>query len=279
MMGRNHVKQGACAAVIVGVGVVSLGVWRFDPADVNAARFASLPDPFPVLLGLLFLAAVPGIAVMLVLGGSVAPDADSKGSTATRVYGPLSGLVSLVVRTVTRVAYALTRGRRDTKKDGAHRLLTHTAIGNVLFGLGLAGISAIRTPYGPLPAAIALGGVAGLGAYALKKRWRWNVAVVTGVVAYHLPGVDSTWLWLWGVSFALGCAVHCFGDSCTLSGTPWTAPFRLRNGRRWKTGHVLPRGLRVRTGKAGESIAMFFTFTLTAGACVALIAFGSWLTS
>lgn len=276
MMGRNHIKQGACAALIAGVGTVSLGVWRFDPVDADAGRFASLPDPMPALLGLVFLAAVPVIAVELVLGGSVAPDVDSKGSTATRVYGPLSWLVSLVVRAVTRAVYTLTRGRRDTKKDGAHRLLTHTAIGNALSGLALAGVCSIDTGYGPLPAAIALGGVGGLGAYALKKRWRWQVALVTGVVAYHLPGVNSTWLWLWGVAFALGCAVHCFGDSCTLSGTPWFWPIG-RKGKRWNAGHVLPRGLRVRTGKTGESVAMFFTFALTAGACVALVFLGSWL--
>lgn len=248
MMGKNHAKHGIMACAIVGAS----GVVSFMTAT------------------LLVPPAIFVVAAELIIAGSVSPDIDGP-SNATNSFGLITKTLSKIVRLISKGVYALTRGSRDAKGKGAHRYLTHTAIGNVTAGLILMAVCSINTQHGPLPAAVALGMLAGIGTYALKKRWKWQVTLATAVVVYVTPGVTNTWLWIWGLAFALGCAVHCIGDGCTETGIPyWWHPFR-RSSRRWDRAHVLPERLRFTTGEFGENITLFFSFVFTACVCALFI--------
>lgn len=213
------------------------------------------------------------IALGLVLGGAAAPDMDAKGASASRSFGPLTGAMSFFLRGMSQIFYRTTRGDKDPKGVGAHRLLTHTAMGALMAGGILAAVCAIPTAYGPIPAAIALGLYAGIGTFTIKNnrklygvRWKWWAAIVVGAIAYRTHGVDSEWLLVWAGALSFGCSVHCFGDSCTMHGTPFWWPLES-GGKRWKVHHVLPEGMRIITGKRGEPIIMGFTYLLTVGAC------------
>lgn len=256
MMGRNHARLGALllvllvallAAISSGTGLVTVGIpWWLVPVPVLA------------------------VAALQYNGGTVAPDIDGP-SIATASFWPLTKLISLLVRGASKTVYVATRGPRDLKGRGTHRYLTHTAIGNVLSGLLLAGACSIDTGYGPVPGAIALGVVAGMGAMALKRSWKWPVALATALTGYAVlhaagPGVGY-WPWLWGLAFTFGCAVHCIGDGCTETGVPyWWHPFK-RDAKRWTRDHVLPERLRFTTGKVGESlvIGIVCCFTVVLG--------------
>jgi membrane-bound metal-dependent hydrolase YbcI (DUF457 family) len=257
MMGRSHVKQGACAitlsaTVLTATGLLPVQTWETYP---NIAI----------------------VAVGLILGGAAAPDLDANGSSASRSFGPMTRLLSLLTRVATRGMYWATRGRRDKPGAGSHRLLTHTALGNLMGGGILAAVCSIVTPYGPIPAAIALGMYAGIGAFTIKNnrrlygiRYKWWAALIVGAVAYRTDGVDSKWLLVWAGALAFGCAVHCFGDSCTQHGTPYWWPLQ-QNGKRWGTHHVLPANMRIRTGSLQEPVIMFFCYLLTVGTCGLII--------
>lgn len=230
MMGKSHAKQGICA---VGVAACASGLIEYAP----------LKEPLIVVI----LAA-------LLVSGTQTPDMDSKGANATKAYGPITGLVSWVIRGISRTVYAATRTSKSPKKKGSHRALTHTLVGNILAG----GLVATVASFGPIPAAVIIGGLAGIGAYALFRKYYLLIGAVVGFATYSLPGVDFEYLWLWALAFTIGNAVHCFGDSCTLSGIPYFWPLTG-----WKDKHFLPEQMRVTTGKAGEKVLMFFTYLLT----------------
>lgn len=249
-MGKNHARTGVAAVAVLGTAGVA---WQWMPA----------------------VAAVPALAAGIIVGGSVMPDLDVRGATVTRSFGPATEVISALTRVSARAVYTISRGAGDPKRRRAHRLLTHTAAGNLLAGLLLATVCSIGTAHGPLPAAIAIGLVVGIGAYALDKGWKWLAALVAGVLAYATPGVDTTWIWAWGGALALGCAVHCLGDSCTVQGTPYWWPLGGdRRNRKWITRWVLPEALRVETGQLGERVVMFFVVTLTLGLCAVIIVLG-----
>jgi hypothetical protein len=115
--------------------------------------------------------------------------------------------------------------------------------------------------------------IAAIGAYVFKRKWKWPTFFVTAAIAYGTPGVSGAWVWLWGLAFTFGCAIHCLGDGCTETGIPWLwHPFR-RGPKRWERKFVLPEKLRFSTGHFGEQITLFFMFLLTIGLCFGLILF------
>lgn len=252
MMGRNHARLGAFLLILLGAFLFALS---------SGVGFISVGIPW-------WLVPVPvlGVAILQYNGGTVAPDIDGP-SIATASFWPLTKLISIVVRLLSKGVYLATRGKRDPKGRGTHRYLTHTAVGNVSSGLILAAACTIDTEYGHVPGAIALGLVAGMGAMAFKKRWKWPIGLGTGLAGYLIlghpaPGV-TYWPWLWGLAFAAGCAVHCIGDGCTETGVPyWWHPFK-RGPKRWSRDYVLPERLRFTTGKVGESVVIGLVCCLT----------------
>ena len=237
MMGKSHAKQGVCGVLIIGALLFVL------------SRLVGLQ-----LAGYLGILAVSAI---LVVSGSTYADIDAEGSHATKSYGWLSHLLHSATHILTQQLYHATLGPRDRAKKGSHRLLTHTALGNILAGVVLTGLCYIDR----WVAAVSVGMLIGMAVTVWRKRWRWPALLGGILVAYGT--YDVSMLWIWGLAFTLGNMIHCFGDSCTLSGTPWFWPME-RDGKRWGASHAVPKFLRIRTGTANERVVMVLTYLLTA---------------
>lgn len=232
MMGRTHALTGVLAGLLVG-RVIGLD---------------TLPEIGP------FAATVAGYALL--------PDLDHPKASATRLLGPITGLLSRILRGASAWLYARTKGPRD-EPTGTHRHLTHTLV----FALLLGGICALSTAYGGawavagwlifglLLATDRLGKLA-LAAFGVGAA-TWLPATLQGdkPVQQALLGAlaeSSGWL---GLAVALGCFVHCLGDAMTESGCPflwliWPWPIA---GETWYEIRP-PKFLRFRTGKRVENL-------------------------
>ncbi|WP_137872580.1 metal-dependent hydrolase [Rhodococcus sp. Q] len=201
-------------------------------------------------------------------GAALLPDLDTGQSTVARSFGPVSWALAKVVDEVSLWYYRLTRGRRDPKRTGGHRTLTHTA----LFAIAISfGVSALVVAFGRpavigtlfLTLGLALRGLA--GGWAKRSGWI-AVTLVAGVLA------ALTWTWYpdeigsraLGVAVGLGCAVHCLGDAITKEGVPFLAPLLPWRGRRWWE-FQLPSWLSIRAGGTFERAFLGPVLTLIAG--------------
>lgn len=200
-------------------------------------------------------------------GAALLPDLDTTQSTVARSFGPASWILAKTVDELSIWYYRLTRGRRDPKRRGGHRTLTHTALFAV--GLGVA-VSTLIVAFGRpaivgtlfLTLGLALRGLAG----GLAKQYGWiAVTVVAGVLSW------LTWTWYpdevgsraLGVAVALGCAVHCLGDAITKEGVPFLAPLLPWQGRRWWELQ-LPSMVSIRAGGTFERAILGPLLTLVA---------------
>ena len=232
MMGRTHALTGWCAglalAPVAGAGTVHQAV--------------------------VFGATTAGFALL--------PDLDHPGARASRLLGPLTGLISWLLRRVSAALYALTKGPRDEKVTGTHRHMSHTA----LFAAGLgAATSAGTAAWGPW----AVGGVVILGLLlAQGALGDWLLLVSgAGIVWWiytagdHAAELDQISGWL-GIAVAAGCFTHCLGDSLTVSGCPFLFPIPIA-GETWYEIRP-PKFLRFRTGKNVENRLVFPVFAVLA---------------
>jgi membrane-bound metal-dependent hydrolase YbcI (DUF457 family) len=228
MMGRTHAATGALAGLLIGPLV----------------GLESVPELVP------FAAVTAGYALV--------PDLDHPEATASRLLGPITGLVSMVLRAGSRVLYALTKGSRDEDCNGTHRHLSHTLLFAVLLGgicsaTTAAGGAWVVTAWlllGVLLAVDQLGivGLVGLGAGAAS----WVPAVAAGTMPIGqaaLSALTETAGWL-GIAIAAGCFVHCLGDAVTRSGCPFLFPIPIA-GETWYELRP-PRWLRFRTNGGFE---------------------------
>jgi len=239
-MGKSHAEQALCVAVTAGAALVAFQV------------------PLAGQIGVI------GLAGVLMVSGGTYPDIDAEGSHATKSFGWLSHLLHSITHLITQALYSASLGRRDRPKKGSHRLLTHTALGNLLAGAVLTGICYAH----PIAAAVAVGFLIAMAVAVWRKRWKWQAWIGGALMAY--AAYDPRWIWIWGVAFAIGNAVHCFGDSCTKSGTPWFWPI-LRDGKRWGASHALPDWALIKTGTANEQILRWLTYLLTLGAIAGIV--------
>jgi membrane-bound metal-dependent hydrolase YbcI (DUF457 family) len=233
-MGRTHALTGLCAGLAL--------------APVMAATFAQ------------------SVLVAVVTAGyALLPDLDHPGARASRLLGPVTGLLSRAARAGSRWLYARTKGPRDERHRGEHRHATHTVAFAVLAGIVAAAgtwgagawVAAGITLLGTLLAVDALGdwllpvvGIAGIA-------W-WGAA--GGDVLGELAGIGPAL----GIAVAVGCVTHCLGDAVTLSGCPFLWPLLIA-GETWYELRP-PRWLRFRTGGAVETRAVFPGFVVLAGA-------------
>lgn len=241
MMGKTHAATGVCAGLALApwVGAHTL------PAAVVVATVTA--------------------------GAALLPDLDHPGARASRLLGPVTGLLSRLLRATSRWLYARTKGPRDERHNGEHRHLTHTLLFAVLLGTLVAvGSAAWGVPFivGTLVAGTLLA-VDALG------DWLLPVAAVAGGLWLLPSGGDSlgelagTSGWL-GIAVGVGCIAHDLGDACTLSGVPLLAPFPI-SGEVWYEIR-LPRPFRLRTGSVVEKRWVFSFFAVLA----LLLLPGSW---
>lgn len=223
-MGRSHALSGWCA----GLAVAPL------------IGLTSVAEVVP------FAAATAGYALL--------PDLDHPGASASRLLGPITGIVSGVVRAFSGVLYAITKGPRDEDSTGRHRHASHTLAAAVLLGfltssagaaggwravlaVALLGLILAADVLGDWVLAVALGA----GAWSLAGTWLPGTSAVEALRG----GLSEIGSWI-GVAVAVGMFVHCLGDSLTRSGCPWLWPLPIR-GETWFEIR-LPRALRFRTG-------------------------------
>lgn len=244
MMGRTHAATGLLAGLLVG----------------PAVGLHEIPQIAP------FAAATAGYALL--------PDLDHPTSTATTKLGPITRILSAVLRASSAWLYERTKGPRD-EPTGTHRHLTHTVVFAALLGVLCALSTALGGPwvvagwlvFGALLAVDRLGPLVlvafGAGTAA------WLPAINAGPNAIGpaaLVALDQCAGWL-GIAVALGCVVHCLGDAVTVSGCPFLWPFLRLRGETWYEIRP-PRWLRFRTGTWFEN---WIVLPLVALGCLAAI--------
>jgi membrane-bound metal-dependent hydrolase YbcI (DUF457 family) len=243
MMGRTHGATGALAGLLVG-------------------RLLGLDS----LSELLPFAAVGAGYVMV-------PDLDHEGSTATRSLGPLTWILSRLLRLASRGVYALTKGPRDEDCSGAHRHLSHTLV----FALALGGLCTWSTKvWGTwavmcwlavgLWLAVEHAGRLAVLAYVAGTA-TWLPAVWAGTESFGeaaTAALEETTGWL-GIAVALGCFTHCLGDALTKAGCPFLWPIPIA-GETWYELRP-PKWLRFKTGGKCEK----FVFGATVVGCAAAV--------
>lgn len=231
MMGRSHALSG----------------WVVGLAVAPMVGLTSVAEVVP------FAAATAGYALV--------PDLDHPGGSASRLLGPVTGLISSAIRTFSGVLYNLTKGPRDEDSTGKHRHATHTLAAAIGLGM-LAASLGDRGKWAVL--AVAATGLL-LAAHVLGD---WILIAVLGATAYSvlgtaLPGTTPAdalqaglsgiggWI---GVAVGLGMFTHCLGDSLTRSGCPWLWPLPIR-GETWYEIR-LPRMLRFSTNSWVERLVV-----------------------
>lgn len=233
MMGRTHALTGWCAGLVVAPLVGAESVEQVALFAVTTAGFALLPD------------------------------LDHPHARASKLLGPLSRVLSWILRHTSGALYQVTKGPRDEKRTGTHRHLSHT----VLFAVGLGMLASIGTTAGG-PYAVA--GVAVLGLLLAEDALGDWMLIVSGagiVWWLHQAGPNPTaeleqlsgWL---GIAVAVGCITHCLGDSITESGCPFLFPIPIA-GETWYELRP-PKPLRLRTGKRVERLLVFPVFAILA---------------
>lgn len=232
MLGRTHALTGLCA----GLAVSPLVVGTFAQA-------------------LLFSVVTAGYALL--------PDLDHPGARASRLLGPVTGVLSRGVRAGSRWLYLRTRGPRDERHDGEHRHATHTVAFALLAGTAAAlgtWLGNVWVPVGIVALGILLA-VDALGDWVLPAAGICAAAwwgSVGGDALGILAGTGPTL----GIAVAVGCVTHCLGDAATLSGCPFLWPIPIA-GETWAEIRP-PRALRFRTGGAVEKAVVFPAFIVIA---------------
>ena len=233
MMGRTHALTGWCAGLAV----------------------APLVGAAAVEQAMLFAVTTAGFALL--------PDLDHPHARASKLLGPLSRVLSWLLRKTSGALYQITKGPRDEKRTGTHRHLSHT----VLFAVGLGALATFGTEAGG-PYAVA--GVAVLGLLLAEDALGDWMLIVSGAgVVWWLykagpdpvNQLDQLTGWL-GIAVAVGCFTHCLGDALTESGCPFLFPLLIR-GETWYEIR-LPKPMRMRTGKRVEKLLVFPVFLVAA---------------
>lgn len=194
MMGRTHALTGAVAGLALAplVGLDTVG---------HAALFA-----------------------VVTAGWALVPDLDHPHSSASRLLGPITRVLSLGLRSATGAFYRLTKGPNDER--GTHRTVTHTGLWALLVGVLLGWLGTVSpwttvgvAAFGLLLAADRLGGwllPATLGGLLL---WAG-----TGTSPAAMLAQAGELSWTIGLAAGAGCLVHTLGDLVTRSGAPLIFP-------------------------------------------------------
>lgn len=200
------------------------------------------------------------VAALLTAGAALLPDLDHPSATAARTFGPVTKGLAQGVNDFGLWTWKHTATRYDRRPRDGHRTVTHTtpfalALGGLFGTIGVFGAWAMLAILFIL-ASLAVRGLAARGSHEIhvnrkrRKRFHPNALNVSALgtalagLAYLLAPPDNAVLV--GACVALGCWVHCLGDSLTLDGCPWLWPLKIK-GRRWYPIGT-PRAMRFRTG-------------------------------
>jgi membrane-bound metal-dependent hydrolase YbcI (DUF457 family) len=210
---------------------------------------------------LMGLTAAPAVVMFatVVAGYTLVPDGDHPQSRVSRFLGPFTGALSWLLRHASAGLYAVTKGPRDEDGKGTHRHASHTLLFAVVLGVAVAIMTRAWGPWASFT--VLLIGVL-LAADALGD-WILAVAVAAGgfmvVTTDVMSALAAVGGWL-GIAVALGCFVHCLGDSITKSGCPFLFPLPIA-GETWYEIRP-PRWLRFSTNKKVEKKVVFPVFAV-----------------
>ncbi|MFD9740099.1 metal-dependent hydrolase [Umezawaea sp. NPDC059074] len=191
------------------------------------------------------------VGAVLATGAALLPDLDHPGSTVSRTFGPLTEGISGGVSAVSSFVYRTTRTKRDSKRDGSHRGLTHTLVFALFATVGTTAIVQTSQKW-VLPLLMFV--FAGLAVRGILNDWhpKQDALLITAASA------GITWLCLsWtertaasaaacGVAVGIGCVAHYLGDAITEQGCPMLWPIPL-GGKTWYNV-APPKPMRMKTG-------------------------------
>jgi membrane-bound metal-dependent hydrolase YbcI (DUF457 family) len=202
-------------------------------------------------------AAGPGAVVVfaaVTTGAAYIPDLDHQGAKASRLLGPITGLLSWLLRKISGLLYRATKGPRDERCRGEHRHFWHTAIAAAALGLLTAWFTSIGGPWAVAAVVLFLLLLAenSLGDWAFLL-FAGGIAVWLAAVEDPVQLLDSAAGWI-GCAVFLGCLIHDLGDMLTHSGVPLLWPMPIR-GETWYELRP-PRFLRFTTGTWPEFVVV-----------------------
>lgn len=201
-----------------------------------------------------------GLALaVLTAGAALLPDLDHPSATAAHTFGPITRILAAALDTAGYAIWKATATPLDKPPRDGHRTVTHTTVFAALTGTGFGAVG-LTGRWGMLAmlfvlASLAVRGITARGpreGNGTRARHRFHAnaisvsiyaAAITAAAYFVVPQVDPLLL---GECVALGCWVHCLGDSMTLYGCPWLWPIPLA-GQRWYLIGT-PQSLRFRTG-------------------------------
>lgn len=234
MRGRNHLRMGACT-----VGIV---------AAAGLLPFAQAPAAVAAGIGLFMFA-------------KVAPDLDHPTSAITRSWGPITKVLSWMLRGLAWWVYNTWRSPTDRVRPVIHRGFTHTLPGGLLAGC----VTLLTIWCGPIWTAACLAVMFGGAARVYSRKYQVYGAIAgagLGYLAWSELLVATGWL---VVVMALGCYAHAVDDCVTTHGAPLKFPFRdATTGRRWERVGT-PHWMRFNTGSPIETAVVWAAIIASSG--------------
>ncbi|GAA3842517.1 metal-dependent hydrolase [Saccharothrix violaceirubra] len=191
------------------------------------------------------------VGAVLATGAALLPDLDHPSSTISRTFGPVSSAASTLINTTSKLVYRTTRTKKDSKRDGGHRGLTHTLVFAVIAALVTTAVVQQSQKWA-LPALMFV--FAGLAVRGIMNDWnpKKDALMITGVsagvtvlcVAWTAQTPASAAAC--GVAVGVGCVAHFLGDAITEQGCPilWPVPI---GGKTWFPV-APPKIMRMQTG-------------------------------
>ncbi|MFD7656266.1 metal-dependent hydrolase [Actinosynnema sp. NPDC059797] len=191
------------------------------------------------------------VGAVLATGAALLPDLDHPSSTISRTFGPVSQGASALINTTSKFVYRTTRTRKDSKRDGGHRGLTHTLVFAMVAAVFTTAVVQQSQKWA-LPALMFV--FAGLAVRGIMNDWcpQRDALLITGVSA----GITILCL-AWttqtpasaaacGLAVGIGCVAHFLGDAITEQGCPILWPIPL-GGKTWFPV-APPKVMRMQTG-------------------------------
>jgi membrane-bound metal-dependent hydrolase YbcI (DUF457 family) len=205
------------------------------------------------------------VATIVCAGAALLPDLDcagkvttnTGGATVARTFGVVSLFLAECVEKFAWLVYRLTSTKKDGRRNGGHRTLTHTWIFNLALGLGVTALCARWGRPATLGILFFTTGLAirGLMANAVRKHgWIITTAAAAGVSYIAAQALGPQGHPLLGIAVAAGGVIHTFGDMITKAGCPvlWPIP----TGRRLWREFGVPDAIAVKVGGKVEVLLL-----------------------
>ncbi|TWP45995.1 metal-dependent hydrolase [Lentzea tibetensis] len=195
------------------------------------------------------------VGAVLATGAALLPDLDHPGSTISRTFGALSSGASAGINALSSVVYRITRTKRDSKRDGGHRGLTHTLVFAVVAAVLTTTVVQTSQKWA-LPVMMFL--FAGLAVRGIMNDWcpkqdaLW-ITVTSGLITWAMiawTAQTSASAAACGIAVGVGCFAHYVGDAITEQGCPILWPIPI-GGKTWFPV-APPKIMRMKTGGVVE---------------------------